>query len=112
VDISFDTLPSGVCVIILKGRMDVMGAGAIDVRFAAVVAANRAVLVDMSQVEFLASMGLRTLILAAKSSTSKRGKMAIARPSEMVATVITTSGVESLLPMVGSIEEGEALVLA
>lgn len=111
-DISFDTLPSGACVITLKGRMDVAGAGAIDVRFAAVVAANRATIVDMSQVEYIASMGLRTLIMAAKSSTSKRGKMVIARPSEMVATVITTSGVESLLPMVESIEAGEALVLA
>jgi anti-anti-sigma factor len=112
VDISFDTLPSGACVITLKGRMDVMGAGAIDVRFAAVAAANRAVIVDMSQVEFLASMGLRTLIMGAKGAASKRGKLVIARPSEMVSAVITTSGMTDLLPMVDSIEAGEAIVLA
>lgn len=110
--ISFDTLPSGATVITLKGRMDVAGAGAIDVRFAAVTAANRAVIVDMSEVEYIASMGLRTLIMAAKSAASKRGRIVIARPSEMVATVIATAGVESLLPMVETLEEGEVFVLA
>lgn len=110
--ISFDTLPSGATVIPLKGRMDVAGAGAIDVRFAAVTAANRAVIVDMAEVEYIASMGLRTLIMAAKSAASKRGRMVIARPSEMVATVIATAGVESLLPMVETLEEGEVFVLA
>lgn len=47
--------------------MDVMGAMQIDVQFSAVAAANRAVVVDLSEVEFLASMGLRTLIMGAKS---------------------------------------------
>jgi hypothetical protein len=51
-------------------------------------------------------------MMATKSAASRRGKMVIARPSEMVATVITASGVEALLPMVESIEAGEALVLA
>jgi len=112
VDISFEQLASGVALIVLKGRMDVMGAMEIDVRFAAVSAANRAVIVDLGGVEFLASMGLRTLIMGAKSMHTKKGRMALWRPQPMVEEVLVTSGTTTLIPLAHDIAAAELLALA
>jgi len=112
VDITFEQLPSGATLIILKGRMDVTGAMEVDLRFAAVAAANRAVIVDLGGVEFLASMGLRTLIMGAKSLKTKSGRMALWRPLPMVEEVLVTSGTTTLIPLVQDLAEAERLVLA
>ena len=110
-DISFEQLASGATVIVLKGRMDVMGAMKIDVQFAAVAAANRAVVVDLGGVEFLASMGLRTLIMSAKSMHTKQGRMALWRPQPMVEEVLVTSGTTTLIPFAHDLAEAERLAL-
>ena len=111
-DITFEQLPSGATLIILKGRMDVTGAMEVDLRFAAVAAANRAVIVDLGGVEFLASMGLRTLIMGAKSLKTKSGRMALWRPLPMVEEVLVTSGTTTLIPLAHDLAEAERLVLA
>jgi anti-anti-sigma factor len=108
VDIRFEQLPSGVALIRLKGRLDIMGAMKIDVQFAAVTAANRAVVVDLGEVEFLASMGLRTLIMAAKSMRSKSGRMVLYRPLPLVEEVLVTSGTTTFLPVRHDLAEAEA----
>lgn len=108
-DIAFETLPAGATCIKLTGRMDIQGAAAIDLRFAAVAAANRAVVVDLSGVTFLASMGLRTLIMGAKSMRSKDGRMVLYRPQGEVEQVLKTSGLESLMPISHDLAEAESL---
>ncbi len=110
-DITFEQLPSGAVIIGLKGRMDVMGAMKIDVQFAAVAAANRAVVVDLGGVEFLASMGLRTLIMGAKSMHSKKGRMVLWRPIAVVEEVLVTSGTTTLIPLTQDRAEAEAQAL-
>ena len=107
-DISFEQLPSGVAMIRLKGRLDIMGAMKIDVQFAAVTAANRAVVVDLGEVEFLASMGLRTLIMGAKSMRTKSGRMVLYRPIPLVEEVLVTSGTTTLIPVAHDLAEAEA----
>src|SRR5436305_1130268 len=57
-----EELSGGVTKVRLKGRLDIAGAAEIDLRFNALAGAQRAVIVDLSMVDFLASMGLRTLI--------------------------------------------------
>lgn len=111
-DIAFETLPSGATCIVLTGRLDIQGAAAIDLRFSAVAAANRAVVVDLGGVTFLASMGLRTLIMGAKSMRSKDGKMVLYRPQGEVREVLITSGIESLMPMTQDLAEAESLARA
>ena len=110
-DINFEQLPSGVAMIVLKGRMDVMGAMKIDVQFAAVAAANRAVVVDLAAVEFMASMGLRTLIMGAKSMQSKSGRMVLYRPISLVEEVLVTSGTTTLIPVTHDLVEAETRAL-
>lgn len=111
-NLAFETLPSGALLITLAGRLDIAGASAIDQRFTALTAGHKAVVVDMAGVEFLASMGLRSLIMAARAVASKGGRLVLCAPSELTASVITTSGLDSLLPMVADRAAAEAHVLA
>lgn len=107
--IAFETLAAGAICIVLTGRLDIQGAAAIDLRFAAVAAANRAVVVDLGGVTFLASMGLRALILGARSMRSKAGRMVLYRPQGEVEQVLITSGLESLMPITHDLAQAESL---
>lgn len=111
-DLAFDTLPSGALRIALNGRLDLAGASAVELRFTALAAGHKSVVVDMQGVEFMASMGLRLLILAGRSAASKGGRLVLWRPQPVVADVIATAGVEALLPVVMELAEAEARVLA
>ena len=60
----------GIVNVKLSGRMDIQGAQSIDAKFTAITATQKAlVLVDMTEVPFLASIGMRTLI-AGKMATA------------------------------------------
>jgi anti-sigma B factor antagonist len=50
-------------------------------------------------VSFLASMGIRTLIMAAKAVKENGGKLILFSPETMVAMVLKTSGTDILIPV-------------
>ena len=58
----------GITRVELKGRFDIAGAQEVDLRFSAIAGSAKALVVDMRQVSFLASMGVRTLMLSVPSS--------------------------------------------
>ena len=110
-EMTFAGAGSGLMTIVLKGRMDIQGAMEIDLHFAAVTAAHKAVVVDMAEVTFLASMGLRTLIMGAKSMHSKAGRMVLLRPTPDVEAVLVTSGTDTLIPITHDLADAERRVL-
>ncbi len=83
----------------LAGRMDYAGATEIDARFIELAGREKFVLVDLSKVSFLASMGIRTLIMAAKALKERAGKLILFSPEMMVAKVLKTSGTDTLIPV-------------
>ena len=66
-EMTTEELDKGVTKIKLAGRLDVAAAGQIELRFNTIAGARRAVIVDLSKVTFLASMGMRMLLIAAKT---------------------------------------------
>jgi len=110
-EISFAMQPSGVMMITLVGRLDIQGAARIDVQFSAVAASSAAVVVDMGAVTFMASMGLRTLLLAAKAMRGKAGRMVLYRPQGDVEAVLVTSGTSQLVPVSHDLAAAEQLAL-
>ena len=94
----------GVTKVILSGRMDIAGAQAIDLQFNLLVGAQRALIVDLSEVAFIASMGLRTLLIGARAAAAKGGKIVVYRPVPVVADVLATSGISALVPIVYELE--------
>lgn len=106
-NISVQNLPSGTILVALIGKMDMKGAMDIDIEFNSIVQDCRLIIVDMSGVEFLASMGLRTLIMGAKSIHSRSGKMVLLAPNSLVAEVLHASGTDVLIPVVHDRAEAE-----
>jgi anti-anti-sigma factor len=67
-DLNISELENGIRRIALVGRLDMQSSLAIDTRFTALTATGTGpVLVDMSGVEFIASIGIRLLLSNAKA---------------------------------------------
>ncbi len=98
-ELQHETLENGLLHIKLIGRLDVLGAQEIDIKFTALTASKKTnVLVDLGQVSFLASLGIRTLITSAKALDNRGGLMVLLNPQPNVFNVLDTSGVTSLIP--------------
>jgi anti-sigma B factor antagonist len=88
----------------LNGRMDSAGVDQVETMFTAATAARgKNAFVDMTEVTFLASMGIRMLIACAKALKLKGARMVLVGPQELVAGVIRDSSLDQLIP----VAEGE-----
>lgn len=107
-----ETIDHGIIKVILSGRLDLLGAQAIDMKFTALTATKNApFLVDLSEVSFLASLGMRTLLSSAKAVSMRGGLMVLYNPQPNVLEVLEASGVTSLIPVFQDIDKGmEALI--
>jgi anti-sigma B factor antagonist len=91
----------------LTGRLDIAGAEAVALPLATLAGAKQGLIVDMSGVSFIASIGLRHLVSAAKALSRRGGRLVLLNPNDLVTEVLTTSGLTDLLPIVKS--EAEAI---
>ncbi len=107
-----DDLDQGVTCIRLRGDLDVKGAGEIDIQFSAVASSRRRVLVDLGEVGFLASIGIRTLLSAAKTVGRRGGKLVLLNPSDALVKVLETCGADRVLPIHHGLSEGLIAVSA
>jgi len=98
-DMQVEELDGGVTNVVLRGRLDTVGAGAIDLKFNVVAGSKRAVVVDLAGVDFLASLGIRVLVMGAKAVKNKGGKLVLLSPDENVHSVLKTAGIEQLIPI-------------
>lgn len=98
--ITLEDIGDQVVKVDLVGRMDVDGSEEVDTRFADLSSeAGQSVVLDLSQVSFLASIGIRSLLLNAKALRRRGGTMVLFKPQPMVAKVLSTTGVDELIPM-------------
>ena len=92
-----DDLEGDVTLIRLTGDLDIKGSVDIDVRFAALTGARKKIVIDMSKVGFLASIGIRTLLVGGKAVARHGGKMVVLDPTDSVLKVLQTCGAVTLL---------------
>ena len=72
------TLPDDIVRLRLSGRLDVAGVQAINDQFAFATTTRKAkIIVDLSEVSFLASIGIRMLLASAQSSDKTRRNIAL-----------------------------------
>ena len=96
---STEELTGGITKVVLDGRLDIEGAAAVDLRMNVIAGSKKAVLVDLQQVSFLGSMGLRAPVAPARAIKSRGGKIVLFGPNELVEKVLKTSGVDTLIPI-------------
>jgi anti-anti-sigma factor len=105
-EINEELLEGSVYKINLVGRMDIEGVGHIDIKFAGMTASpRRAIVCDLTQVPFMTSLGIRSLVMNAKSVARRGGKMVILSPPPDVAEVLETCGIHQLIPIYPTLAE-------
>jgi anti-anti-sigma factor len=97
--ISTEELEGGITRVILDGRLDIEGAAAVDLPMNVIAGSKRAVIIDLQNVSFLGSMGLRALVAPGRAIKGRGGKVVIFGPNELVEKVLKTSGVDTLIPI-------------
>ncbi len=94
----------------LAGKLDINGAAAAEIPIALAAKNSRSVIIDMSEVSYVASLGVRHLVMAAKTLGRGGGKLVLFAATEPVAEILTIMGITDLIPLAAS--EAAALDLA
>ena len=99
-ELAVNEIDSGILGINLSGRMDVVGTQQIDLKFSVLTSTRRAqILVDLSNVTFIASIGIRTLIVSAKAQKLRGGSMVLYKPNDQVEEVLRATGIQAIIPI-------------
>lgn len=94
--------------IVLSGRLDTDGVERVETSFTAAVVpgANNAI-VDLSEVEFVTSMGIRMFVAVARSLKMRQAKMALFGAQQQCAEVFEAVSLSKIIPIRST--EAEAL---
>ncbi|QWD92928.1 STAS domain-containing protein [Polynucleobacter asymbioticus] len=111
VEMTFETNEEGFTLVHLVGKIDALGAQKIDLQFNAIAKGHDKIIVNLENVDYLASMGIRTLIMGAKVLQLKNGKIALLNPSSEVEKVLSESGVDTLIPVCHDLEAAKKVIL-
>ena len=107
-ELHYNELDNNIRLIKLIGTFDIIGTGAIETKFAGYCGGDKArVIVDLSDVNFLSSIGIRLLMLTAKSVASRGGKMVLLRPIPDVQNVLDIAGIPGVVPICSHLESAE-----
>lgn len=95
----------------LRGDLDTAGVAAVETRFNATVCpAGHDTLVDFAEVGFLASLGIRMLVSAARTLAGKNARMIIHSPQELVRESILAAGLDDLIGLADNADEAWKLL--
>ena len=87
-------------LVALTGRMDTAGVSAIEARFAAtIVPKGRNTVVDLTHVDFLASLGIRMLISTGRALAGKGAGLALCGASPYVTEVLESTSIMEIIPV-------------
>jgi anti-anti-sigma factor len=92
----------------LVGRLDVLGSEQIDLPLAVVAGSGSSIVVDLGGVDFLGSLAMRHLVLAAKAVARKSLTLVLLNPRPLVRDALTKAELVTILPIVQSEDEAKA----
>jgi len=112
-ELQYSERENNIRMIKLIGKLDIIGVGEIETKFAGYCAGDKVrVVVDLSEMDFLASIGIRLLILTAKSVASRGGKMVLLNPIPEVQSVLEITGMPAIIPIYSHLESAETVLMA
>jgi anti-sigma B factor antagonist len=104
-DISEDRKADAV-ILALSGKLDAMTAKTFEDKILGVInSGTQRLVVDLSQLEYVSSSGLRVLLLAAKRLQGTDGKIVLCALKDQIRQVFDLAGFSSILPIYGSRDE-------
>jgi len=112
-DLQVQQLADGIDRVQLAGRLDSAGVEAIDAHLSSLTATRAArILIDLSRVPFLASIGIRILLTNARILRQNGGRMALLTPQSLVEEVLQVTGIESIIPIFHDLDTASAALKA
>lgn len=108
-DAMIEAKQDGRAVIRLTGRLDFLSSGEARQRFVdAVKLGQRALVVDLGEVQFIDSSGLGALIGGLKAARQAGGDLRIARAGEQARTVLALTSLDRVFRIYDSVDEALA----
>jgi anti-anti-sigma factor len=100
--------------IAISGRLDISGTESIVPQLVELTAApKKGVVVDLSRLKFLASIGIRALITSAKAVQRRGGKMVlVVSGNSTVMMSLQATGVNELIPIFDNVPDAERAAVA
>lgn len=95
----------------LEGRLDTAGVDAVKSRFiAATVVSGKHAIVELGDVSYIAAVGIRMLVSAAKRMAAAGRILVLLEPQPAVNAYLETAGIYRLIPVAYSESEAALLV--
>ena len=99
-ELQYSELEDGIRLVQLNGTLDMNGTYAIEVEFVRhCLGENLRVLVDLSKVNYISSIGIPMLVNAAKLVTKHGGKLALLNPQKSVESILELAGITPIIPI-------------
>ena len=98
----------GVTSVALDGRFDIVGAQEVDSRFQEIAGTAKILIADLSKVSFIASLGVRTLMIGARTMIRRGAFIAVAGANEGVEKVLRLTGFDELVGLYPDAAEAAA----
>jgi anti-anti-sigma factor len=112
--VSFQDVGANLRSISISGRLDMEGTDSLSGRLMELVEepTKKGVVVDLSAVRFLASVGIRLLVACAKAVQARGGKMAIVvGQGSSVAMSLEATGIDEFIPVFNNSADAEEAAL-
>src|SRR4051794_10482062 len=98
--------------VIPVGRWDTQAAAILRPQLASLTEGGGRIIIDMSEVEYLASMGIGSLLLTARSAMQTGGRLVLVAPRPAVADVLTKAKIDDIIPILSDLNDALAALNA
>lgn len=110
-DMEISEIGTNLRKVVLTGRLDTPGVLGIETRFVTgLVPGGKNAIVDLSNVDFISSMGIRMFISVARNMRDQQAKLALFAPQARVDEVLDAAAFRQLVPVCKDAAEATSVV--
>lgn len=110
--LQYSELDHGIRLIKLNGTLDINGVSRVEVEFVRRCAGEKVfVLVDLSKVNYISSIGIPLLINSAKAVGKNGGRMILLSPQKNVENILELTGIPLIIPIHHDLDSAVAAIL-
>jgi anti-sigma B factor antagonist len=89
------------CLVRVEGELDLAGVPMLERELEELLSSDlQSVILDLEELEFIDSLGLRCLLEAARGSRANGDRLRMLRPTGQVARILKLTGVGEVLPLI------------
>ena len=107
-EIIWNNRSDGVSVVNLIGRMDAVSAQTFEQQSEQLPESTRHLVLDLAKLEYISSVGLRSILAAAKKVQGAGGKMSLCGIKGLVKDILEFSNFTSLFPVCKTVDDALA----